>query len=99
MAEPVLVVVEVCAVRDPDGLKAYQREARHQVDIRGGKVIAFGSTPIEGDPPFETVMVQQWPSEDAFLGWQTSAEYRPLLELRKSCADIRISIVRMVAPL
>jgi uncharacterized protein (DUF1330 family) len=89
----VLVVVEVRSISDPEKFKQYQAGAREQIGRRGGRVLARGSTPFEGEPSFGAIMVQQWPSAEAFAQWQESEEYRPLREIRRSCADLRIATV------
>jgi uncharacterized protein (DUF1330 family) len=89
----VLVIVEIGAVRDQAALKSYQLGAREQIGRHGGTVLARGGSPFEGSPPFGPVLVQKWPSEQAFRAWQESAEYQPLRELRRACADLRIAVV------
>lgn len=92
----VLVVVEVRQVSDPDKFKAYQAGAREQIGRWGGRVVARGSTPVEGGLPFGPLLVQHWPSAQAFKAWQDSEEYRPLRALRQDCADLRIATVDLV---
>ena len=92
----VLVVVEVRAVRDLEQFKRYQAGAREQIGRYGGTVIARGGSRVEGDPPFGALMIQQWPSEQAFRAWQESEEYRPLCAIRRGCADLRISTVPLL---
>jgi uncharacterized protein (DUF1330 family) len=41
-------------------------------------------------------MVQQWPSAQAFTAWQQSEEYRPLLQIRQACAELRIATVPLL---
>jgi uncharacterized protein (DUF1330 family) len=95
VSERVLVVVEIKSVRDPEEFKAYQVGARQQIARYGGQVVARGGRSTEGDT-FGTLLVQAWPSEGAFLAWQESDEYRPLRELRRRCADMRIAVVPCV---
>jgi uncharacterized protein (DUF1330 family) len=97
-AQPVLVVVEVKAVHDAQQMNAYQAAARLQLAKYGGEVVARGGSSCEGDPPFGPLLLQRWPSAQAFRDWQESEEYRPLRELRQRSADIRIAIVPMSAP-
>lgn len=92
----VLVVVEVAAISDPEQFKAYQAGAREQIGRWGGRVVARGSQAVEGSPPLAAVMVQHWPSADAFAAWQDSDEYRPLREIRQRCAQLRIATVPLV---
>ena len=97
--EAVLVVVEIRSVRDPDELKTYQAGARTQIAKYGGKVVARGAGRNTEAEPFGVLLVQAWPSERAFLDWQESEEYRPLRDLRRRCADMRIAIVPLVQAL
>lgn len=92
MAGEVLVVVEIEEMLDPAMLQAYQAEARIQMAELGGTLLARGGRCLEGRPggPF---LVQRWPSEAAFLDWQASEAYQPLLERRKSAARLRICVV------
>jgi uncharacterized protein (DUF1330 family) len=96
--EAVLVVAEIRSVRDPEELKTYQAGARTQIAKFGGKVVARGGRNTEAEA-FGMLLVQAWPSERAFLDWQESEEYRPLRDLRRRCADMRIAIVPLVQSL
>lgn len=89
----VLVIVEVSAVHDPDHFKAYQLAARKQIGVRGGVVVARGGSSVEGSPPFQTLRIQEWPSEAAFISWQESDQYRPLRSMRIKSATMRTAIV------
>jgi uncharacterized protein (DUF1330 family) len=91
--QEVLVIVEVQEVRDGKEMAAYQAAAREQMLRRGGVVVARGGVCFEGDPSFEAMLIQRWPSEEAFREWQNSDEYRPLFACRKRAADLRIAIV------
>ena len=94
MAEPgVLVVVEVRSISDGEKFKAYQAGAREQIARWGGRVIARGGEPVPGEAPFSPLMIQAWPSARAFVDWQESEEYRPLREMRRACADLRMGIL------
>jgi uncharacterized protein (DUF1330 family) len=98
---PVLVVVEIRQVFDSDRMRSYQEGARAQIAKFGGEVVARGGDPVEGAPPFGILMIQKWPSAEAFKKWQSSDEYRPLMERRRKAADLRIAtvpIVTKVAP-
>lgn len=92
----VLVIVEVRRVKDPERFAAYQAGARAQIERHGGRVVARGGTALEGEPPFGTLMVQQWPSAQSFTDWQQSDEYRPLRAIRLDCADLRIAVVPLI---
>lgn len=91
--QAVLVIVEVSALHDPDQFKAYQLGTREQIGRRGGAVLARGGSSVEGSPPFQSLLIQEWPSARAFLDWQDSDEYRPLRSMRLASATLRIAIV------
>lgn len=92
----VLVVVEVRSISDPERFKAYQAGAREQIACWGGRVAARGGMSVSGEEPFAPLMIQAWPSAQAFCAWQESDDYRPLREIRRSCADLRMAIVPLV---
>lgn len=96
MAGGVLVVIETVAVRDRDQFLAYQAQAREQLLERGGVVVARGGVTFEGASLTGPVLIQRWPSEQAFRDWQASEEYRPLLALRRNAADLRMTFVSEV---
>jgi uncharacterized protein (DUF1330 family) len=95
--DEVLVVAELQRVHDAEGLKRYQQGARAQISRFGGVVLGRGGNSFEGSPAFGTVLVQKWPSAEAFAAWQNSEDYRPLREIRQRCADMRIAIVPLLA--
>ena len=92
----VLVVAEIQKVHDAEAMRLYQEAARAQFGRYGGSIVARGGEAVEGDPPFGALLVQRWPSAQAFRDWQASEEYRPLMERRKACVDMRISILPIV---
>lgn len=94
----ILVIVEIQEIFDEAVLKTYQAQARQQLLERGGKVLGRGGDLFEGSPALTgAVLVQRWPSEAAFREWQSSEAYKPLLELRKKAARLRLILVPAVA--
>ncbi|WP_313805605.1 DUF1330 domain-containing protein [Sphingobium sp.] len=90
----ILVVVEVQEIFDAAQFESYRAQARQQLMARGGLLLARGGELFEGSPPLaQSVLVQCWPSEDAFRAWQESEDYAPLLKLRTEAARLRITIV------
>ena len=90
----ILVIVEVQDIFDEQAFEAYRVKAREQLLARGGTLLGRGGVLFEGAPPLAlSVLVQRWPSEEAFLTWQTSEDYAPLLALRNKAAQLRIMIV------
>lgn len=97
ISREVLVVAELQQIHDAEGLGVCQEGARSQIARFGGVVLGRGGASFEGSPPFERVLVQKWPSAEAFERWQNSDDYRPLRERRQRCADMRIAIVPVVS--
>lgn len=95
MPDEVYVIAEILKVHDEEGLGAYQQGARVQLRARGGSVVARGTKHVEG-PRSGVVMIQRWPSEEAFRAWQDSEEYQPLKEARRKAFDLRLVIVPAV---
>ena len=96
--EAILVIVEVQNIFDEATFEAYRAQARTQLLERGGELLGRGGALFEGAPPVaQAVLVQRWPSEEAFRTWQASDAYAPLLKLRNKAAQLRITIVPAVA--
>lgn len=90
----VIVIVEVQEVMDDVAFQAYRAQARRQLLERGGAIMGRGGELFEGTPALAgPILVQRWPSEQAFREWQSSEDYRPLLALRKRAARLRVIIV------
>ena len=68
----VIVAIEVVSVHDPAGLKTYVQRASELIGPLGGKLVAQGGTPIDGEPSFAPLVIQRWPSEAAFRAWLAS---------------------------
>lgn len=93
----VIVIIEVQEVIDEAAHLAYREQARVQLLERGAELIGRGGTLFEGQPAAgSAVLVQRWPSEEAFRAWQASPEYAPLRAIREKAARIRILIVNAV---
>lgn len=93
MSGSVLVVIETLRVSDREQFTAYQQQARQQVIDRGATLVARGAEAVEGPAPSGPLLIQRWQSAQAFRDWQESEEYRPLLELRRGAAEVRLTIV------
>jgi uncharacterized protein (DUF1330 family) len=91
--QSVLVIVEVKAITDAEALKRYRLGARAQAAARDCVIVGRGGWLLEGAVDLGEIVVQRWRSLEQFMEWQNSEEYRPLKELRQTCADFRISIV------
>lgn len=92
----VIVVVEVQEIIDPEAYENYRSQAQQQFGRYGGTILGRGGFCFEGDPVHGPVLLQRWPSEQAFRQWQSSEEYKPLLELRRRAVKLRLIIVPIV---
>lgn len=90
---PVFVVIELVSVQDAKGLETYAQRASQLIGPLGGELVAQGGIPIEGEPGFGHLVVQRWPSEEAFRAWIDSDAYKPLNEIRRASATMRGAIV------
>lgn len=97
MSNPVLVIVEITSVNDPQGMAEYAKRASALMGNHGGKLLAQGGVSVEDEQSFETLVVQRWRSEEAFLTWQDSEDYRPLKTLRLASATLRVAIMPVEA--
>jgi uncharacterized protein (DUF1330 family) len=94
------VVFEIRAVHDADALTRYRQVARPTIAAAGGRVIvARGrSEKLEGNPPFETVIVE-FPDFEKAQAWYRSAAYQESCKLRKGASDVDAYIVDGIAPM
>ena len=95
--EPVLVVIEVVSVQDPEGLKTYIQRASQLIGSFGGELVARGGHPIGDEPGFAPLVIQRWPSQAALHAWLGSDAYQPLNAIRLASATIRAAIVPSIA--
>lgn len=89
----VITLVELQEILDPDAIEQYRVGAKEQMLRYGGEIVARGGRSYLGEPPFKSVTLIRWPSEQAFLDWQESAEFQPFRALRDKGARLRIAIV------
>lgn len=93
------VIFAVRASRDEAALRVYREAARPTIGAFGGRaIVARGrSTPLEGNPPAETVVLE-FPDVPAAQAWYHSEAYQSALQLRRGAADVEAQIVEGVAP-
>ena len=88
----VFVVLEVVSVEDPAGFKDYIQRAGELIGPLGGELVAQGGSAIDGEPCFAPLVIQRWPSEAVFRAWLNSDAYKPLNEIRRASATMRVAI-------
>ncbi len=96
---PAYAMFLIRASHDVDALTRYRKAAHPTITAHGGRVrVARGrQTPLEGQPPPETVIVE-FDSYEQALAWYRSPEYQAANQLRKQAADVDAWIVDGVAP-
>jgi uncharacterized protein (DUF1330 family) len=91
-----LVVITVKEIRDPAAIGRYTAAVAPQVARHGGRNLAQGYEVFEGEADARLVVVQAWPSAQAFRDWQADPDYAPWLALRRKAATISMVIVQPV---
>jgi len=88
---PVYQVVEINASDLETYVKDYVPKARAAITAAGGKFLAAGgkTTTIEGAPPTNRVVIQQWESVEKIKAYRDSAAFKDLLPLRNKLATFR----------
>ena len=88
---PVYQVVEINASDLETYVKDYVPKARAAITAAGGKFLAAGgkTTTIEGAPPTNRVVIQQWESVEKIKAYRESAAFKDLLPLRNKLATFR----------
>ena len=95
----VFVVVEVVSVQDAEGLRAYAERASELIGPLGGVILGRGGVPVDGEAGFAPLVIERWPSENAFRAWLDSEAYQPLRKIRLASATMRVAVVPISAGL
>src|ERR1700737_2623317 len=88
---PVYQVVEIDAADLQTYVKDYVPKAQAAIKAAGGKFLAPGgkTTTIEGEPPNNRIVIQQWDSVEKIKAYRDSAAFKDLLPLRNKLAKFR----------
>lgn len=88
-------IVSRVSISDREAMNGYMAEAPASVDAYGGKyLVRTGDiTVLEGNAPYERVVVVEFPSKERALAWYNSNEYRDLRDIRWRSADAHIICV------
>lgn len=94
---PAYVIANV-EVTDPSGYEDYRSKVPVTVAAYGGRYLArAGATEVlEGDWTAHRLVILEFPTMARLREWYLSAEYRPLLEVRKRTARSRVIIIEGV---
>lgn len=76
-------------ITDPAVLEEYRRQVPAVIAAYGGRYLARGSSfeVLEGDAPGSRLVIVEFPDMSRLKAFYDSAEYRPLLALRKRAAN------------
>ena len=82
-----LVIVQV-DVTDPEKFEKYRRQVPSVIEKYGGRYLVRGGATeaVEGSWSPPRLVVLEFPSLEQAKKWYSSADYAPLLELRKQSA-------------
>lgn len=94
--KPVLVVVEVLEISEPEVMSDYVAAIAPQMAERGARNVAAGLQTVVGETDAINIVASVWPSPDVYQSWQDSAEYAPWGEKRKQAARIRTHMVPLL---
>ena len=99
-AKPRAYIVAEVDVHDTAAYKAYAQRAAQIVTQYGGHYIVRGGTSesIEGAKPANRIAIIEFPSLDALNRFESSPEYRGVVDIRHKNATSRVFAVEGVAP-
>jgi uncharacterized protein (DUF1330 family) len=88
---PVYQIVEIDVLNQDAYVNDYVPKAQAAIKAAGGKFLAAGgkTTTIEGDPPKNRIVIQQWDSVEKIAAYRASAAFKDLLPLREKLARFR----------
>lgn len=88
-------IISRVSIFDREAMRGYMAEAPASVFAYGGKyLVRTGDiTVLEGDAPYERVVVVEFQDRESALAWYNSAEYRDLRDVRWRSADAHIVCV------
>lgn len=95
---PAAYVVAEVDVKDAERYKGYTAQTPAVIAQYGGEFVVRGGRheSFEGEGPAGRVVIVKFPSYDQAVAWYRSAEYGPLIELRRSISEGRLFIVEGV---
>jgi uncharacterized protein (DUF1330 family) len=94
---PAYIIAQV-NVKDPQKYQEYAKLAGPATVKYGGRFLVRGGakTPLEGDIPFQRIVVNEFDSVEAARRFYNSVEYQAAREKRLGAADFNMVIVEGV---
>ena len=85
-------------IKDKEAFQEYSQGVPATMKLYGGRSIGvqLGANFVVGLKDVDVQVIQEWPSNQAFIAWQNSAEYAPLKLLRdtKALENLTMSIIK-----
>ena len=96
---PAYVVAHV-TITNPEGFAPYSREIVGTLAKYGGRFLVRGGPfeVIEGEAPFQRLVILEFPSMEQARGWYASEEYRAILPARLENSQTDLLIAEGVPP-
>ena len=81
-------------VEDPDEFERYRSQVLPTIEAHNGRFLVRGGEfiPLEGELTFERIVVLEFPTRTAALGWYNSPEYQQILPIRLGAARSQSSL-------
>jgi uncharacterized protein (DUF1330 family) len=88
-------VIGEVAVINPNAYEEYRRQVLATIEKFGGRFLVRGGKVegLEGAAPAGRIVILEFPSFDHAAGWYRSAEYAPLIGLRRGASTGRLILV------
>ena len=88
-------IISRVSISDGEAMAGYMAAAPESVHAHGGEyLVRTGEiTVLEGEAPYERVVVVRFPDKESALAWYHSDEYRDLRDVRWKSADAHIICV------
>jgi uncharacterized protein (DUF1330 family) len=82
-------------VDDPKQFDEYRKQVMPTIEAFGGRFVVRGGkfTVLEGELPFQRVVILEFPSREKAEGWYNSPAYQKILPLRHKSARCQFVVV------
>ena len=93
----VFVVIEIVSISDPKSFGEYVSLVQGVTASFGGEILGQGGEGVEGEDGFSMLVVERWPSAEAFRNMLRSETYQPLSKIRRDSCVMKVAIVPISA--
>jgi uncharacterized protein (DUF1330 family) len=83
------------AVEDPDEFERYRSQVLATIEAHHGRFVVRGGefVTLEGELAYDRIVVLEFPTRSAALGWYNSPEYQQILPIRLGAARSQFVVV------